>query len=556
MTRRRARSLTAAVTLTALLALAAVAPGRATAQDSDCFLFGDDIVVEPGEVRDCDVIVVQGEVVVMEGGAVTGSVSVVGGDVEIAGAVDGDVWASGDALLQPSADVTGDVVAAGEVELLPGAQVGGRIGRVLGPREAVEDTVGSDVGDTSLSAEETVALGIGSVLLIVILAALFALLATTLAPKAVGNVRGALEVSMARSFFLGMVALVASPFLLLIMVPVFLLIPLLVLAYLLLLAIGSVGLSELLGCRIVAGARRPVQAALGAALLALVVASGYAVAANMDHGWVLSFFVILLQLVLMSFAVGSAMLTVFGTRPWPRPADPDAGLVMPLPGADGVDWSELDLDQGRASEMAPEADRASEGEEVSAPDANAVIGPDTDAGAPEGDQLGAPEEDRPGAPAGGAALVGDVADGPDAATAPLPLPHSPATVADEQGGEADEQGGEADEPTPGWGRAPSIRPVEGKGAGGDEAHSNPGAAPETGEPSPQPEPNPSLGLGDVPGISPVYAQLLRAGGILDLEALAAAEPSAVAAIVSVPGVTSVDAVVAELWVRHARELLG
>jgi predicted flap endonuclease-1-like 5' DNA nuclease/cytoskeletal protein CcmA (bactofilin family) len=65
-----------------------------------------------------------------------------------------------------------------------------------------------------------------------------------------------------------------------------------------------------------------------------------------------------------------------------------------------------------------------------------------------------------------------------------------------------------------------------------------------------------LNLQRIPGISPVYAYLLREAGVADLQALISASPEQIAEITSVPGVMPVSAETAGQWIRAGRELLG
>jgi predicted flap endonuclease-1-like 5' DNA nuclease len=61
-------------------------------------------------------------------------------------------------------------------------------------------------------------------------------------------------------------------------------------------------------------------------------------------------------------------------------------------------------------------------------------------------------------------------------------------------------------------------------------------------------------LTKVPGITPVYALLLRQAGITDLTALAGSRPAQVVEVASPAGVTPIDLATAERWVETARLL--
>lgn len=65
-----------------------------------------------------------------------------------------------------------------------------------------------------------------------------------------------------------------------------------------------------------------------------------------------------------------------------------------------------------------------------------------------------------------------------------------------------------------------------------------------------------LDLRRIPGITPVYAHLLRAGGIETLAALADRDPDEVVACLAAPDVIGIDRETAALWVAMARRRLG
>lgn len=97
-----------------------------------------------------------------------------------------------------------------------------------------------------------------------------------------------------------------------------------------------------------------------------------------------------------------------------------------------------------------------------------------------------------------------------------------------------------------------------------EAHALDGEATEaapTGEAEPAPlpgdaDPSPALDLRRIPGISPIYAHVLRAAGVTSLVELAERDPDDIVASLAVPGVLGIDRATAELWVSMARRRLG
>jgi|GEM_PF-6639602 hypothetical protein len=320
---RGTRVLTGVVLLASAVAVALV-PGPVGADDSDCFVLGTDVVVRAGETKDCDVLVVQGDVIVEEGGTVDGDVAVAGGSAEVRGRVNGDLWASGDITLGASARVEGDAVALGEVVRAPGATVGGRSGRVQNMDAGLAGAPASDGGLSNAARAGVAAAG---VLGAVVVAGLFAALAVAVAPDSMGRVRDALRASPGRSFAVGLVALVVAPLLLVIM---FFVAPVLLLVYVLFLAVGAVGVSEWFGAVLAGGQGRAARAGIGGAVLALLLGIGYFTGSQIDRGWPISLLTLLLQVGLSSLALGAAMLTLIGKRPWPRgvAAESDAGELL------------------------------------------------------------------------------------------------------------------------------------------------------------------------------------------------------------------------------------
>lgn len=57
-------------------------------------------------------------------------------------------------------------------------------------------------------------------------------------------------------------------------------------------------------------------------------------------------------------------------------------------------------------------------------------------------------------------------------------------------------------------------------------------------------------------MSPVYAELLRQAGFADVQAVADAQPGVLVAALSLSGVQPASLMLADAWVRRARELLG
>lgn len=100
-------------------------------------IFNDDLRVESGQTIDENVTVFRGNAVIEEGGSIHGDLSVLSGNVTIAGTLDGDLAVMGGNIdLRDSARVTGDVsVVGGRLTRAPNAFIGGNT--VGGPRVEV-----------------------------------------------------------------------------------------------------------------------------------------------------------------------------------------------------------------------------------------------------------------------------------------------------------------------------------------------------------------------------------------------------------------------------------
>lgn len=265
--------------ISSLAARPAYAQGEVT---EECAAVGRDIVVADGDRRDCDMSVVGGDLRVDEGGHVAGDVGVVSGDLVIAGTVEGSVavaWGDGTV----SGDVEGDVFVSGDLELLSGARIGGDV-TALGRIERGEDV---EIGGSEWTLRNVGAsaprrpssptawlMPLVFTLVTVGLAALFAALAVGVVPGTVGVIRDAAGTpgGIILSIFIGSLALVALPILLLATL-ITVVGPLIVLAvYGVGTALGSVGAGEILGRRLAPGAGRSARAAIGAGSVAAVLA--------------------------------------------------------------------------------------------------------------------------------------------------------------------------------------------------------------------------------------------------------------------------------------------
>jgi len=479
---------------------AAAAPRPASADERPTVTMGQDVVVGPGEVHSGDLLVIRGDVRVHEGGEVDGDVAVAGGDAHIAGEVGGNVWASGRLVLEETAVVGGDAAARGEISRASGARVEGN---VWVPRFMRAD---ADSERPTVARRELGVTGaLGLAIVTVLLAVAFTVLTTAVAGSAVANVRDAAGHGPVRLLLLGLVATVLLPFLLVALIPVLPLVPLVSAAWLVMLAVGAVGLAEAVG-RTALGRHggRLRAAAFGGFVLALPLAAAMAVVPVLNDlgasgGVVLGAFLCLTGLLaFLSFlAAGAGLITLFGLRSWPsRPFDPSAQPADPLPGAAVVAV-------GHAVEGEPHAEVAP----VTAPvDVVPVSWPE-----PEPEPEWEPEPELRPEPE------------PDVEPEPEPEPQ----WEPEPDMEPEPELRPEPEPAP----PPAMEPLreratEGGDAGGD--------------------------VRDLPGLSPIYAHLLLRGGIQTVGALAAASVDDVVAAVSAPDVRPVSVETAAEWIAAAR----
>jgi len=326
--------------LVASPALPAAAQGETEVDAETCTYMGQDVVVAARQELACDVVVFGGSLIVEDGAFVDGSVAVLGGDVEVAGRVAGDVYGTGDLVLRSSAEIGGDASAIGSVEAEAGAGVSGtaRSLRRLDPESRVWRARSGEGWRLPLfGASVTVAL-----------AALFAALAWSVLPGALGNVRHAAgsRSGWLASIAVGLLAIVLFPILVVITVVTIVLPLFVVAAYALALTMGAVALGALLGDALLPRLRPTARAAAGMALLSAVWAIPmYGAGA----GWRLWCAGALLGWFLSAWAIGSAVVSRFGTRgPFPLsgpapvsdrgPEDPPAGASdLTVPSSAGLE---------------------------------------------------------------------------------------------------------------------------------------------------------------------------------------------------------------------------
>ncbi len=282
--RFRRESIIGAGALAVLMAIVSLWPSLALAQPDDldrCESMGKDLVVGDGERLDCDVSVVgadftvepagyvRGDIGIFSGdakigGTVEGDLAVAWGNAEISGEAQGDVFVSGDLTLRSGAKVSGDVTVFGEIDREEGAVV-----------EGGEWTL-RNVGASGRQQPQSTArwlMPLVFALVTVGLASLFAALAVGVIPGTVALTRDATGTlgGIVLSTFIGSIALLVLPILLIVTL-ITVIGPLVVLAaYGVGTALGSVGAGEIIGRRFASRSSRPTRAAIGAGAIAAAI---------------------------------------------------------------------------------------------------------------------------------------------------------------------------------------------------------------------------------------------------------------------------------------------
>lgn len=257
-----------------------------------------------------DLVVLGGTVTVEPGAELDGSIYLLGGDVQVAGQLDGTLTAfAGTARLMGTAQIAGDVVeAGGEVVREPGATVLGSIVQETNPASAIDAGVGLGMGAQVLWSAAAVLVMAG-----------LAWLSSRAAPRSAGRVAAAGRYPIVAGA-LGALVLVAALPLLTAMVFTLFLIPV---ALVVLVVLGVAGAFGIIGIGRILGqwiARSRTWALSGAAATALgtaILTTGLLLVGRIPFvGFAVS-------AVTAMVAVGAVFLTGFGLRNYTPPADPD-----------------------------------------------------------------------------------------------------------------------------------------------------------------------------------------------------------------------------------------
>ncbi len=327
-----------------LLALAALSVGACGAGGAGGghVQFTGDYVLEPGGTLDEGLVMFAGAVVLEEGSRVHGDILMTSGQMEIGGDVDGNVvMTSGDLeiggdvdgnVLMTSGDLSvfgsieGDIFAtSGDIRIGPEAFVGGNLTNLGGvisrsPGATVQGTVSEGGFETPAVLSLSVPFMSPWELLLAALArsavaGVLALLVVALWLEYVARTASTIASSAVPSTATGCIALLISVPLFFVLAITVCLMPLGAIGALILVVAAVFGWSAAgleVGHRLAAAWGKqwtpPVAAGLGAFILTLVVALVELIPC---FGWLVS-------LIVGSLAIGAAVLTVFGTRDFPR----------------------------------------------------------------------------------------------------------------------------------------------------------------------------------------------------------------------------------------------
>ena len=344
MTKRRLVWLVAVLVAALLLP---VTPVLADEEPPDgVFIWDDDYTVKAGESVEGDLVVLNGHATVEAGGQVEGSIVVWNGDADVDGVVEGDlVISGGDITLGDNARITGSVICTWNCNLAQesGTRIEGSI--IDGPALPALRIDGWQMPPTTIphpleawaTGSEMVVrtvLRFAQSLILVLLVAAIAGLVTLMLPQQTARVGQTVAETPWPSLGYGLLTTVAALALIVILTITICLSPIAILGALALIAGGLFGwlcIGALIGERLLRALKvqdtAPVWAAgLGTLVITLVTAGLSAFPCIGVLGWLLIFLV-------GALGLGAAVLTRFGTRPYPPAVCPDESTRVVPPEA-------------------------------------------------------------------------------------------------------------------------------------------------------------------------------------------------------------------------------
>jgi len=307
-----------------LLATMTITPASAQGNGSDGqVVFGGTYTLHSGETLPGDLAVFGGQATIEEGAVVAGDVVAFGGQLEIAGHVQGDLAAFGGAVhLARTARVDGDLAGFGRVTQEPGAQVQGKIVEGSPFKFGLPDSIvsphllpfsiparGLGPGTTLLALMIRVIRTLVTILAVTAIGAL----AVVLLPKQTRQVSETAQQSLAPSFgvgCLGLVALAIASTLLAITIIGLLALPFLWIAAAVVILFGWIAMGLLVGEQVLQalhfGNVTPiVSAIIGVFVISLLAAAPVCIGP-------------LFTVLVASMGVGAVILSRLGTRPYPN----------------------------------------------------------------------------------------------------------------------------------------------------------------------------------------------------------------------------------------------
>lgn len=313
-----------------ILTLVLIWPGVARAKTNfeDEVVFGGAFTLRSDETLNENLFVLGGNADLQVGSQVNGDVTLMGGNLQVAGRIEGNIMIlGGNASLEETAVVTGDVsTVGGNLQRAPGAEIGGEVNSDL--RRSFPFVIPSvRVGGESFGPFQLF-LNLVWFLFRTFLWAALAVLVIMFLPRQVERTARTAVAAPLISGGVGLLTGLVAPLLLVILAITILLIPVslagafvLVLAW----AFGLVALGYEVGKRLAAALRQAwapaVEAGIGMFVLMFIVdgsntvfsSAGYIVPGIACLSWILPFLVGIIGL-------GAVLLTRFGSAPYPLTA--------------------------------------------------------------------------------------------------------------------------------------------------------------------------------------------------------------------------------------------
>lgn len=312
------------LSLVLVAALALPVTALAAEQPQGRIIIGDNFVLENGETLDGDLLVIGGNVTLKQDSLVDGDVFAIGGNVDVSGEVSGDIGViGGQVTLEDEAVVRGNVSALGGwATRKPGAQIEGEFTPGSGFQVPFDFSLRGGIKSFPRAILAPISgfgvyvpgfFRVGTKLFNAFLMAALAVLAVVFWPEPTRRVAMAAVDQPLPAGGLGLLTLIVGPVLLILLLITIILSPLSLVGLVVLVAawaFGVIGIGLEVGDRLAQALKweiqPPVAAGLGTLLLSLIVAGLGLVDCI---GWAP-------RILLGALAVGSVIMTRFGSRPY------------------------------------------------------------------------------------------------------------------------------------------------------------------------------------------------------------------------------------------------